>query len=651
MHRIFRTTFISMANIAACRAHAQVAQSGSNPIVLRPGAPIDDVQVLMATAAARSADITVFAPDTRKNFYIQNFQSGTDYLKWTVAAPAAATYRVFALVNAAQGQQFKVLATGSPSVSKPATAETPASIGTAATLSWGAGKGTVPLVGPSFATFAATGNWDKIAVGAITLPAGTSTITLTRTGTLANDAQVKSLELIRESDYRDYMRRVDDARGDTRWLASAKYGLFFQYGSWGFPNNVGLAKSLNQQAADFDVPAFVRMVKDTGASYVIWSFSWWNFKPDMRNHALDHVMGEEYTSQRNLIAEVASSLRKEGIRFVLYYHTGDEDSGWWPKQSFPASFSTTGTGDRSTFLKNWASVVADIGETLGKNLDAFFFDDGLIYYPAPFEKMEKVARSGNPRRLISWNSWVLPRYTDFQDVYFGEGSTGTPMTGSAGVGRNGIFTSGPQQGLLQHGMFQLESGDWGIHTQHQQVGNSIYTGPQLVSLVQSASSRHVPLSLNYQMYEDGSFSNTTLSALYGLRNGIYHTDMALPPQTTYNDNWANIYYTGNWSAAKNRNAGDYGNDVHYTSANGASYTVTFNGTGVILSGPMSPQDGTADVSLDGDVKSTINTAYNGSYSLQQHLLEFSHLDRGPHTVTVTKTGGAYLQLDSVTIIQ
>jgi hypothetical protein len=68
---------------------------------------------------------------------------------------------------------------------------------------------------------------------------------------------------------------------------------------------------------------------------------------------------------------------------MLYYHTGDEDSGWWPYQQWPATFASNGTGDRSTFFANWTRVVSEIGTRYGTHLDGFFFDDGMVlYYPA-----------------------------------------------------------------------------------------------------------------------------------------------------------------------------------------------------------------------------------------------------------------------------
>jgi hypothetical protein len=339
-----------------------VPQAGPNPIPINQTATTDNVQVLLATLAERTSDIQVVNPtEGRKNFNIDNFLTTADYLAWTITVPTAANYQPTALIKFNNGQHLSLSVNGSAATS-----------------------------------FTADGQWDRLIGGTVSLPAGTSRLVLTRTGTLSGDASVKSL-----------------------------------------PDNVGPAKSLNQQAADFNLPAFVNMVKQSGASYVIWSISWWTYHMDAPLTSPNAIVtaaggptSPGLAATTDLIGNVASALHAQGIRFMLYYHTGDEDGDWWPYQDFPTSFLATGTGDRSTFFANWQRVLAEIGNRYGTNPDGFGFDDGCIYYPAAFEAFEASARSGNPNRLISWNGSVAGglRYTDFQDLSFGEGSHGEATT-------------------------------------------------------------------------------------------------------------------------------------------------------------------------------------------------------------------------------
>ncbi|HEX5787545.1 MAG TPA: hypothetical protein VFY03_05160, partial [Woeseiaceae bacterium] len=135
-------------------------------------------------------------------------------------------------------------------------------------------------------------------------------------------------------------------------------------------------------------------------------------------------------------------------------------------------------------------------------LDGWFFDDGVVYYPAPFEKLGQAARAGNPNRLISWNAWVSASVTEFQDVMFGEGHHGEPVTGSAPAGGDGILTAGPSAGLLEHGMF-MTANDWGIHDTDQSV-ESIVTPVQAGEWIAAAAERNVPISFTLVMWEDGT---------------------------------------------------------------------------------------------------------------------------------------------------
>lgn len=595
---------------------ATVPQAGPNPVPMASGTATDaDLTVLMGTAAERNDTVTVYANgDIAKNWYVQNFRTATDVLAWTVSAPAAGSYRITALLNVAAGQQFTVR------LRSTATSR----------------------------TFTALGGWQRVDAGTLALPAGTSTIELVRTGTLSGDAQVKSLEVLLDADHTARQQRVTAARAaaDRSWLHQAGYGLMFQYGSWGFPANVGPAKSLEQQAADFDVPRFVATVKETGAAYVIWSYSWWGYRPDGPNAALDSIMGSgDYTATRDLIGEVARALKAQGIRFGLYYHEGKEEAAWWQRQNFPSSFKSNGTGDRSVFLANWKAVVADIGSRYGADLDAFFFDDGIVYYPAPFEELERVARTGNPARAVSWNSFNLPRLTDFQDVYFGEGHHGAAMTGS---GSDGVFASGPYQGLVEHGMFTMEN-DWGVHVQNQKITTQV-TSAQAIGWANAARARTVPLSFNLMMYEDGTMSEASLAVLNNLRQAVRATAPSVPTGTTVtNDNTAAAVYTGTWSRSIARGAGDHGDDVTYTGTNGAYAEFTFTGTGVDVIAPFDGGGGTVQVTVDGQTIGAYSQKAT-SYRPQQVLYSARHLPSGSHTVRLAKTTGTYTQLDAFRIV-
>ena len=102
-------------------------------------------------------------------------------------------------------------------------------------------------------------------LGNVTLPAGVNTLTLERKS--GGYPTVFALELMEQADYSGYLARVEQARASTRNFGGYRVGFFFQYGAWGFPRTGSWAdkKSVDDQARDFDVDAFVDRMQQVGA--------------------------------------------------------------------------------------------------------------------------------------------------------------------------------------------------------------------------------------------------------------------------------------------------------------------------------------------------------------------------------------------------
>ncbi len=378
------------------------------------------------------------------------------------------------------------------------------------------------------------------------------------------------------------------------------------------------------------------------------------------------------------------------------------------------------------------AVVSEMGTRLGTNLDGWFFDDGQTYYPAPFESLGAAARTGNPNRTVTYNSYLQARNTPFTDMSFGE----ICRSGDAPSNSKGLYTQGGEKGSFGHCMYRMES-DWGIHSPNQPIGTLNYTVDSAESLVRDNRSRGVPTSFNLQMYEDGTMSQPTLDVLTGLKarvaanpcgegcaqvgiaglgNGTSATInftgnsmrlfMPVSPDSgrfsvtldgraqgtfsaynpefishamTYsasglpqgvhdvtitkvdgrrlqldyyeadsfinvNNDGSEIIYNGKWGYSGNRNAGDFNNDVQYTSTNGDSATIAFVGTGIKLYMPTNSDYGNFDVSIDGVFQGSFS-AVNPTYMPQVTTFSKTGLMSGPHTLTITKTSGNYMQLD------
>lgn len=606
----FSKILFSTLILSATATAAVVPQTGENPIVIDNLATTDNITYLMGAAGARPDTTSVQSFGQPKHAWLKSIDS-SEYVEWTVQNNVSEDYHVTTLLNSSSNQSFNL-----------------------------------EVVGHGTLTFTKTeGGWERLEAGVISIPAGIQTLRLTRT-TNNGDINLKSLELIKNADRSAYLTRVNSFKSDASNFSDYKYGLMFQSGAWGYPQT-GAPKSINGQADDFNVSNFVNMVKSTGAEYVIWSATWWTYELNAPITAVDNILGHSNrTSTRDLIGDIANALDAENIGFFLYYHSGQDShlgygsTDWWQQQSWPSEFVGTGTGDRTRFFNNWISVMSDIGNRYGNKLDGWFFDDGLVYYPAPFESLGAAAKAGNPDRLIAYNPWIVAHYTDFEDLSFGEEckAEGGP------VGGTGLLTSTGDKGTYGHCMPRMEN-DWGIRYANQPIGSPNYSVTSAYNTVMDHTSRKIPTSFNLMMYENGAVSQSSLDVLTGLKEMLSNSNGG---SLINNDNVNITYSGGTWNTANNRGAGDYNDDVAYTGNNGAYVEYTFNGVGVKLIGPKDPSQGLVEIFVDGVSKGVVDT-YSPSYVAQADIFEASSLSSGTHTIKMVKVDKTWMQIDAISV--
>jgi hypothetical protein len=588
-----------------------IQQTGNKPILFeQPPACYCGINYLMASTAEHNALID---NKTREG----GWKKMSDYYSWTISIPKTARYHVTALITGyCHGgnltAHYKLFV-----------------VGTGQSITFNQGHD----------------GWDRIDAGTLTIPAGVQQLKLV----LATDAQkdttsrLSSLELVEETAYQKMQERAKAFKADATWLADAKYGLMFQYGPWGAPKH-GPRKGINQQAEDFDVPAFVQKVKTTGASYVIWSITWVGGTMDAPIKAVQDIVGNEsMTSKRDLVGDIARALKKEGIHFCLYYQ----------------GFGYCDEKDRPQFFKNVKSIIADIGARYGTNLDAFFFDGGGQYYGGPLEEISLAARTGNPARLISYNDGGYsrgPRGTDFQDVWFGEDSLGeSPRYGT--IGPDGRFLDGPHQGLLQHGMNCIDNSPgfgWGVSDLNRSILFDKKIAGSAVASVQSAMHRHNPLSYNMCMWEDGTMCTETLNALQSLRRAIYPAKGAIPAELI-DDSYPSIKYEPEqaWTYKSSEDSRYYNCSIHESLANKSpSIEFDFVGTGIGIIGTKGPNRAAFDVYLDEGITKNIpvgSGSFNGDGKdeYQSEVYKKLGLPNGHHKVRVAfKPGNQTISFDA-----
>jgi hypothetical protein len=92
--------------------------------------------------------------------------------------------------------------------------------------------------------------------------------------------------------------------------------------------------------------------------------------------------------------------------------------------------------------------------------------------------------------------------------------------------------------------------------------------------------------------------------------------------------------------------GDYRDDVHATKADGAAVNFTFTGTGVEWSTALAPDQGDADVYVDGQLVRRVNLA-SAARLTNRTVFSATGLRNGQHVLRIVKAGGDVLRNDAI----
>jgi hypothetical protein len=361
--------------------------------------------------------------------------------------------------------------------------------------------------------------WDRVKLGTIHLKQGDNLLVLAAEA--AKGLRFDALELVQPAVKAELLEDALAMRVQPDWFKDAGYGLMFQWTNRATPPEGGI-KPWEEKVQDFKLDAFVDMVESTGAAYVLWSVTWGEQYISAPLESLDALIAGR-TTKRDLLGEMADLLHDRGIKLIFYYHYGYDCN-----HSIDAEWMEASGGykaDKTEFYDNWMAIISEMGDRYGEKLDGWWFDGGQRYFnchfdntpgdqgmlSAPFKELTLAAKSGNRDRVVAYNSWVKPRLTEYQDYYAGEGAH-LPVGLRSG---QGFFESGPQAGLLAHGCFVFER-KWGHIELDTPISKPKYRLGKLTKMVTKAKADRYPLSINLEMYEDGSVSPDSVELLQQL---------------------------------------------------------------------------------------------------------------------------------------
>jgi Alpha-L-fucosidase len=465
--------------IASSLAQSQAEQPRSSSIQMAE-IQTDDRNLLMGVNAARRGDVKPHDLGAGKTGWIESWSSDNDSLTWTIHVAKKEKFIVSAILESTGEDCAIDVAVDSTRLDAPCGEK----------------------------------RWNRVTLGSAQLGAGVRTILLKSTGSVRL-GKFFSLELVTPEVQENLARLGRKQASSANWMVAAMYGLMFHWTSQSMPRS-GAPKSYCDAVHDFDADRFASMVSQMGAGFVVFTTSHAGFYFPGPSPAIDAILPGR-TCPRDLIGDLAKALREHKIKLELYFHPGHDDSDWWQRTHF--------NEDKTAYFDLWCKMIRQIGEQYGDQIAGFWFDDAAFtYYPfnAPWGKMTAAAKAGNPNRVISYNSWILPKLNDFYEVFAGENAFSEGMITGDGylpAGGTGRFIGGPQQGL--HGQITaIINEDWGHFKANEPIGPPKYsTGAMVEKIEESMRRQNVPL-LDIEVYQDGTISPETFQMFQTIRKEI-----------------------------------------------------------------------------------------------------------------------------------
>jgi hypothetical protein len=299
-------------------------------------------------------------------------------------------------------------------------------------------------------------------------------------------------------------------RSDFSTLARTRYGIGFHWTTWTAPKK-GDPLPFGQAVEAFDVARFVSQAIVAGAGHVLITTTHAMHWLPCPNPEVDRLISGR-TCRRDLIMEIADGLATVGIPLLLYYNHGlhGGDPEW--REAVGAN-----RPDRTEYFQNCNRVIGWMGEHYGKKVAAWWFDHGLGDFPeTPWAEITAAAKTGNPDRLVCYNSGVETHklHTPFQDYWAGEICRlnyllREPLTPSGLPWYS--FTSWHPD--LDH----YGCGEWGLNMQNRDLDWPPPNVDSVAAYLERFLTRNGVVTFNLLCYQDGSAYPSDLRVMSELK--------------------------------------------------------------------------------------------------------------------------------------
>jgi hypothetical protein len=295
-------------------------------------------------------------------------------------------------------------------------------------------------------------------------------------------------------------RDAQRLKSSTDWMVQGKYGLFIHWVPESYPLfGTTPAWQRYQKAVDeFDVDAFVKMVSETGAAWVVFTTTHGRFYFPGPLHAMDELLPGR-TCKRDLIGEIADALAKRHIRLMLYFHPGpgpSEDQEW-------ARVAGISPLDDQKNIRVMLSMYREIGERYGDRLAGWFIDGGDAYYwrNFPFRDLTVDLKAGNPSRVVTYFQWLFPTFSPYAGDFISDiVDFGAPV--APPFPREWFLPGAPYAGLAPQYNFTLEDEWYPDKPMNGKWAPPIYPKEMLVDYFKSMAQSKWPLTINIVITQD-----------------------------------------------------------------------------------------------------------------------------------------------------
>lgn len=141
--------------------------------------------------------------------------------------------------------------------------------------------------------------------------------------------------------------------------------------------------------------------------------------------------------------------------------------------------------------------------------------------------------------------------------------------------------------------------------------------------------------------------NQGVKALGGTISKLGYAPSANPGTVMVNDDASTGFaYGSGWFRSDNRGYGDYNDDIHYTTTNGAAAEFTFTGTGIDYYSEKYSDMGSVDVYIDNALQATVSLNASGARQVQQVVFSKTGLASGTHTIRIVSKSAQVAAIDA-----